>query len=218
MTNVHLTCTLQRSHNPQRWGAIWGKQLLRTSTFFSLMSRCTRPWLCRKRIPSTTSRATCKRVSSISPAWGDKRAYLLRTRQLNPACSHQLGVPPAGTQRPTTLGYTGQEKSRLKKGKRRAIGRKKTRTGKVRYNPLEVASGPARQSPDATRRGATQWPKVCTHFYPDRFWSCLEAQSISRSLRQIYFCCFAGLVSQGLILWIQKSLILCLLSLHFRVS
>ena len=41
----------------------------RTRTFFSFMSLCRRPWLCRKRIPSTTSRAIWSLSLSDKPAW-----------------------------------------------------------------------------------------------------------------------------------------------------
>lgn len=40
-----------------------------TRTFFSFMSLCKRPWLCRKRIPSTTSRAIWSLSRSDKPAW-----------------------------------------------------------------------------------------------------------------------------------------------------
>lgn len=40
-----------------------------TRTFFNFMSRCRRPWPCRKRIPSTTSRAIWSLSLSDKPAW-----------------------------------------------------------------------------------------------------------------------------------------------------
>lgn len=105
-----LACTFQRSLNPQRCCVVLGKQLLLTSTFFSLISRWTSPWLCRKRIPSTTSRAICKRVSRVSPALGRQKSMLVT----NKTTSQSTLLTPTessvwSTERLTALGYTRQK-------------------------------------------------------------------------------------------------------------
>lgn len=70
MTNKILNC--RRIVNPpvstDGWSAL-------TRTFFSFMSLCKRPWPCRKRIPSTTSRAIWSLSLSDKPAWQRKISF-----------------------------------------------------------------------------------------------------------------------------------------------
>lgn len=53
-----------------------------TRTFFSFMSLCRRPWLCRKRIPSTTSRAIWSLSLRDKPAWRAPRETYLYYRHM----------------------------------------------------------------------------------------------------------------------------------------
>lgn len=129
------TCTLPAKVTyTRRQGVILGKQLSLTSTFFSLISRWTSPWLCRKRIPSTTSSAICKRVSRVSPALGRQKGLLVANKTtpqshlLTPTRERLL----QGTGRLTTLRCTRAEKWMRKREEEGSQERKQAQQGRAR--------------------------------------------------------------------------------------
>lgn len=119
------------------------KQLFLTSTFFSLISRWTSPWLCRKRIPSTTSSAICKRVFKVSPALGKQKILFVTSKTiclsnlLTPTKSSSCEVWKTGC----TRVYKDRKVGEKKRGKRKSIRRGKQRKRKKKcklYRPDRI--------------------------------------------------------------------------------
>lgn len=117
---LETTCPSLQTQPPRK-AISWGQRLSLTSTFLSLMSRWTSPWLCRKRIPSTTSRAICKRLSRVRPALGDNRVSLHQQTPGNAPepCRNRGRDQPqrACEERETTEGRRGEEEQVLQAGR-----------------------------------------------------------------------------------------------------
>lgn len=138
-----------------------------------MISRCTSPWLCRKRIPSTTSSAICRRVLSVSPALGRQKGSLV-TNKTTPQ-SNMLKPTPSSFCR----AHRGQgQRSRREEGKRKAVRRRKPREREegqaVRPDniPWRPHTG-GRMTPHGARGGAGQQLEAGAHFQAlDRLWTC----------------------------------------------